>query len=98
MGGPNADLSSRGCTAHLRWRLQTGRNDRQKINPESTVGNGSTNDDSDSHGLPIPDAKLSSEPLDQHRRSPNISRFQSLRTANIPFRLRQIPDYCRTRG
>jgi len=37
----------------------------RKNNPESIAGNRNTNGDSDSHGLPIPNAKRSSEPLDQ---------------------------------
>src|SRR6267143_7117364 len=78
MGRPNADLSSRGCTAHLRRRLQTGRNSRQKNNPESTLGNRNTNDDSDPHGLPIPYLELSCESLGKHHRSSSFSCFNLL--------------------
>jgi hypothetical protein len=67
--------------------FKPGRNSGQENNPESIVGNRDTNDDSDSHGLPFPDAELSGEPLGKYHRSDSLLWFQPPWTPYLPFQL-----------
>ena len=55
MGRPDADLSSRGCTAHLRGDFKPGEIGGRKITQNLLLGVAVLMGGSDSHGLPIPD-------------------------------------------
>src|SRR3989442_13352785 len=97
MGSSNVDISFGGCSADLQRRLCSGKNRGYPNNMKSMVRSCNTIGDSDCHGIPIPNAELSSDTLGQYHHSHSLSRLHFHRIANDPSAFQQIFIIFRTR-